>query len=90
MRGYIYENRRSSYNGTPFTNDLSFDAELVEKIVTKMKRGKAAGLDDLTAEHLVNYHPCLPTLLAKLFNLIIEIGEVPNNFGLSYTVPLLK
>jgi hypothetical protein len=85
-----YENRRSSYNGMPFTNDLYFDAELVEKIVSKMKRGKAAGLGGLTAEHLVNCHPCLPTLLAKLFNLIIEIGEVPDNFGLSYTVPLVK
>ena len=86
----IYKSRRSTYNGLSFTSDLIFDAECVEKIVCEMKRGKAAGLDGITVEHLVNCHPCLPTLLAKLFNLIFEIGKVPDNFGLSYTVPLLK
>ena len=28
--------------------------------------------------------------LARLFNLIIETGTVPDKFGLSYTIPLLK
>ena len=32
----------------------------------------------------------MPTFLARLFNLIIETGIVPNKFGLSYTIPLLK
>ena len=68
----IYENRRSSYNGTSFTTDLIFDAELIEKTVMKMKRGKAAGLDGLTVEHIVNCHPCLPALLAKLLNLLLR------------------
>ena len=70
--------------------ELLFDAELVDNIVTNMKRGKAAGLDGLTAEHLQYSHPCLPTLLAKLFNLIMDKGKVPNSFGRSYTIPLLK
>jgi len=29
-----------------------FDAELVENAIMKMKRGKAAGLDNITVEHL--------------------------------------
>ena len=70
----VYVEKRSSYSGSPFTNDLAFDAELTESIIKNMKRGKAAGLDGITAEHLQHCHPSLPTLLAKLFNLIMETG----------------
>ena len=86
----MYISKRSSYSGTPFTNNMAFTAELVEDQIINMKRGKAAGLDNLSAEHLQHCHPCLPTFLARLFNLIIETGTVPDKFGLSYTIPLLK
>jgi Reverse transcriptase (RNA-dependent DNA polymerase) len=86
----IYAEKRSSYSGSPFTNDLAFDAELVEAIISSTKKGKAAGLDGITAEHLQHCHPSLPTVLAKLFNLVMETGIVPEQFGLSYTIPLLK
>jgi len=68
----------------------NFDAELVEIIIKEMKRGKAADLDGLYVEHLINGHPILPEILARLFNLIIKTGHVPVQFGLSYTVPLVK
>jgi len=48
-----------------------FDAELLEAVCCKMKRCKAAGLDELTIEYLVNSHPVLISILARLFNLII-------------------
>jgi len=35
------------------------DVKLVEAILPHMKRGKVAGLDELTIEHLVNRHPVL-------------------------------
>jgi len=76
--------------GLPINDDMLFDASLVDKIIRNMKRGKASGLDGLTAEHLQHCHPCLPTLLSKLFNLMIDRGVVPDSFGMSYTVPLLK
>ena len=56
----------------------------------KLKRGKAAGIDQLTAEHLLYCHSVLPCILSKLFNLILLSGHVPCEFGHSYTVPLLK
>jgi hypothetical protein len=86
----LYEKRRLTYSGTPYTKELAFDADLIDKIISNMKRGKAAGFDGITVEHFLHCHPCLPTFLAKLFNLIMEIGVVPNCFGLSYTIPLLK
>lgn len=56
----------------------------------KMKRGKAAGLDELTVEHVVYSHPVLAVILSRLFNLIMSVGHVPYGFRLSYTVPLPK
>jgi len=47
---------------------ICFDAELVNSIIAQLKRGKAAGLDNTTAEHLQHSHPVLKILLAKLFN----------------------
>lgn len=55
-----------------------------------LQRGKAMGLDGLTAEHLQHSHPILPTILAKLFNLMLSCSHVPESFGVSYTIPLSK
>ena len=65
-------------------------AELVEIIIRKLKSGKAAGLDGVTAEHLQYSEPLLPCVLAKLFNFMTKLGYVPHSFGESYTVPILK
>ena len=51
---------------------------------------KAAGLDELCAEHLVHSHPILSCILYKLFNLMIHVGYVMSAFGESYTVPIPK
>ena len=37
-----------------------------------MKRGKAAGLDSITAEHLQYSHPLVACVLAKLFNGMVK------------------
>ena len=81
---------RSNYVWHPLTEELNFDAQLIEHVVNNLKYGKAAGLDNLTAEHLQHCHPLLPGVLAKLFNYFIRQGYVPEQFGKSYTVPLRK
>ena len=51
-----YENMRATYTGFPTDDSFRFDAKLVESVISKMKLGKAAGLDGLTVEHfLVGY-----------------------------------
>jgi len=85
-----YNNMRPNYIGSSYLETHRFDAELIEKVIAGMKRGKAAGLDGITAEHLQHCHPLLPSVLAKLFNLIMVHGYVPTGFGLSFTVPLQK
>ena len=86
----VYDAQRSIYCGTPLTDLYCFDAEVVEKSIGILKRGKAADLDKLTAEHLQNCHPILSTVLSKLFNLIVKTAQVPISFCHSYTVPLIK
>lgn len=85
-----YEMLRGNYVGSPFISEYLFDAELVESIICTMKKGKAAGLDALTVEHLLYAHPIIAGLLAKLFNLCLAVGCIPDAFCFSYTVPLLK
>jgi len=85
-----YVKLRENYIGLPFNCNGTFDAELVGNIISSIGHGKAAGLDNLTAEHLLNSHPIISTLLAKLFNLMMLCRYVPTGFGLSYTVPIPK
>jgi len=64
--------------------------ELVSDIEMKMKKGKAAGMDNLSCEHLQYSHPVIIVTLCKLFNLFVTHGCVHDSFGRSYTVPIPK
>ena len=86
----INQNRRQNYVGDPFLDYYKFDVELIEDALIEIKRGKAAGLDELTVEHVVHSHPVLIAILAKLFNIIMFAGYVPYGFRLSYTAPIPK
>ena len=63
---------------------------MVRSVVAKLHRGKAAGLDSISAEHLIYCHPIISSVLSKLFNLLLISGRVPIKFGESYTVPIPK
>jgi len=63
---------------------------MVDECIRDLKRGKAAGHDDLTAEHLQNSHPLLMVLLSLLFNMIILYGIVPDDFGKGIIIPLIN
>ena len=75
---------RGSYCGPSYDSSCDLDAELVETVITKMKRGKAAGLDG----HLQYSHPLVACMLSKLFSGMVKLEHVPASFGQSYTVPL--
>ena len=85
-----FMNLKNNTVGTPLGDECLFDAELVGGIIGRLTRGKAAGLDGITAEHLQCCHPVLPCLLAKLFNLMFEYCYIPRSFGYSYIVPIPK
>ena len=62
----------------------------MDKIITELKKNKAAGSDNLTAEHLKFSHRVVVSVMCKFFNIMISYGYVPASFGRSYTIPLPK
>ena len=55
-----------------------------------MHRGKAAGLDGLTVQHLQCSHPLLPRWFSRIFQPYDNAGSRCKSFGNSYTVPILN
>jgi len=66
-----FKTQLESYIGDEFDSRFLCTVESVDKIVNKLKRGKAAGLDGLTIEHIINCHPIIFVILVKLFNLMM-------------------
>jgi len=81
---------REQNNGSPLVHRNLFDVRLINNLINKMVNGKAAGLDNLTSEHLKFSHPIVVCILTKLFNSFIINGHVSESFGESYRVPIPK
>jgi len=64
--------------------------ELIDNCIRDMKKGKACGPDDLSAEHLLYAHPSFVVHLNISFKAILLHGSVPDNFGAGVSVPLIK
>jgi len=82
-------NCEKKYFGFP-SSDNSFDTELVSKVITELKRGKAADIEGLSNEHLIFSHPILPVILSRFFNLVLCTRYIPVGFKRSYIVPIPK
>ena len=61
---------------------------MVDKCIDCMKKGKAAGIDGLTVEHLMYSHPALVVHLTVLLNIVLAYGVVPDVFGKGIIIPL--
>ena len=85
-----FEEARKKYCGSVLDKSSLFDVQLLSDIISQMKKGKAAGLDNLTAEHLKYSHPVLISILCRLFNQCLLHGQIPSAFAYSYTVPVPK
>ena len=44
---------RENYVGLPSSDHITFDTELVSKVVLNLHRGKAIDIDGLTSEHIL-------------------------------------
>jgi len=85
--GMLYDESNVQY-------DCSYGLLSIEEVDTiirsNLKVGKAPGIDHLTAEHFISAYPTVVSHLTNLFNAITLHGYVPNSFGLSVIVPLVK
>ena len=85
-----YAEMRSNYFGFPMSDDYVFTTELVAKIISEIKVGRAPDIDGLMGEHLLKAHPILIVILSRLFHLIVLSRHIPTAFGYSYIVPIPK
>jgi len=81
---------RANCAGFPTANEPVFDTALVSKIICNLKLGKAADIDGLTCEHLLQSHSILQVIISQLFKLILSTQYIPCGFKRSYIVPLPK
>ena len=63
---------------------------MVDSVIRGLKRGRAAGPDGVSAEHLHFSHPIIFVLLSILIKLILKYSYVPDAFGVGMIIPLLK
>ena len=66
------------------------NVETLTIAASKLSKGKSAGCDGLTTEHLINCHPIIFPLLSKLFKMMLLNGFVPSDFGRGITIPIPK
>ena len=66
------------------------DVVLVDECIRDLRRGKASGPDDISAEHLQFAHPSLVMRIKMLIQLIFKHGYVPDGFGLGLIITLVK
>ena len=66
------------------------NVELIEKCIENLKKGKASGLDGLMAQHVSFAHQVLIVHLSLLFRIMLKHSSVPDAFGHSVVIPLLK
>jgi len=57
-----YVDMRSNYFGFPMSDDCLHPTELVAKIISEIKVGRAPDIDDLMGKHLLKAHPILPVI----------------------------
>ena len=67
-----------------------FSEEELQKQTTKLKNGKASGLDSIINEFIKHSPSCMITLLTKYFNLILDSGIIPTDWGLGIIIPIYK
>ena len=67
-----------------------FTINEVKKCIKGLNRGKAAGFDAVTAEHLQNAGESLVVILTHIFNRIIDLEFIPKNFRIGTQIPLYK
>ena len=85
-----FETMRASYFSFSIDTREPIDVQVLSEFIDHMENGKAAGLDDLSCEHLKYCHPVAVIILCKFFNLFLLFEYLPRGSGLSYTVPIPK
>lgn len=69
---------------------MFIETETVDNVISKLTRGKASGVDNLSYEHFQYCHSSVIIILTKFFNLMIKYSYVPSEFGNDIIIPIPK
>ena len=70
--------------------DYKITSSEIMKAISKLKLGKAVGLDSLPNEIIKNGGTILVPILQKLFNLVFTSGIYPSKWSSAYLCPIFK
>ena len=75
-----------------YVEDLDQDigAQELERAFKKLKKDKATGVDEISAEILLHSKSNIQPYLVKIFNKIFQMGYFPLQWGIATIVPLFK
>ena len=69
-------------------NEITFDE--IKKAISKLKNGKAAGLDNVTNDYIKGSCSELLPVYHMLFNTVLDSGVLPTSWLNGYIIPLYK
>jgi len=84
FRKRYFDKKSSSGSDVAFL----FNAEIVNLAMNKLSDNKAPGHDYIKIEHIKHSHPSTVLILAKLFDILLYTGFIPDDFGVGLTTPL--
>jgi hypothetical protein len=84
----LFVSRFSSYVGNEI--DIAVDCNAVNACIGRLKGGKAPGCDGIMSEHMQFSQTIISHALSQLFRAMLVHGYVPQAFGISIVIPLLK
>ena len=70
--------------------NMDFSTEEVKKIISKLKNGKACGLDHIRNEFLKNSPDYVVKVFVDMFNIILKTGLIPQDWCIGAILPLYK
>ena len=82
--------RLKRYRGDLYDYNEDVNVYGVDSAINELKLGKAAGNDEVSAEHLKYCHPILTSMLCALFKLMLRFEYIPDAFGVGLTIPIPK
>lgn len=83
-----YLSQKQSQTNT--VNQPRINVHSVNSAIERIGLNKAAGFDHITIEHIIYAHPSIVIILARLFEIMIFKGMVPDDFGVGVTTPIPK
>jgi len=86
----VFEKKLSNYEDNMQCHIILLTVDEVGACIRKLKRGKASGFDNITADHVIKSHGIVVVQLTCLFNCMIRQGYVPDAFGTGIIIPLVK